>query len=122
MTNDEWIEYLNQHKDESDWNIACKKFYDSSIWKHKRSEVLRLDHNECQLCRQHGTFTRAQTVHHVIHLRDNPSLALSIYNNNERQLISLCNDCHNKVHPEKSFKFKSNPKKEKEKELTQERW
>lgn len=121
MTDSEWIEYLYQHKDLNDWDVACKSFYNSSLWRHKREEVLHLDHNECQLCKQRGIITKAQTVHHIIHLRDNPSLALSIYNNNNRQLISLCNDCHNKVHPEKNIKFKL--KSEKEKDLiTEERW
>ena len=121
MTDSEWIEYLYQHKDMKDWDVACKRFYDSSLWRRKREEVLHLDHNECQLCKQHGIITKAQTVHHIIHLRDNPKLALLTYYNNNRQLISLCNDCHNKVHPEKNIKFKL--KSEKEKDLiTEERW
>jgi 5-methylcytosine-specific restriction enzyme A len=35
-------------------------------------------------------------VHHIEELSDKPELAL-----NEDNLISLCNSCHNKEHPEK---------------------
>ena len=31
MTDSEWIEYLYQHKDLNDWDVACKKFYDSAM-------------------------------------------------------------------------------------------
>lgn len=119
MNANEWIEYLWAHKNLSDWDVTCKRFYNSNVWREVRAQVLKLDHNECQLCKDRGLFTQAQTVHHVIHLRDNPDLALSIYYSNKRQLISLCNDCHNKVHPEKSKAFKEDKEEE---PLTCERW
>ncbi|MBQ8954820.1 MAG: HNH endonuclease [Clostridia bacterium] len=39
---------------------------------------------------------RAEMVHHIIPLEERPDLALNIDN-----LRSLCNECHNKKHPEK---------------------
>lgn len=92
------------------------QFYKSTLWKHKRAEVLRLDHYECQMCKSNGKYTRATTVHHVKHLKDRPDLALSLYDGKDRQLVSLCNECHNKVHPEKRKEYiKKEP-------LTPERW
>lgn len=78
------------------------KFYQSPEWRRKRAEIIRRDHNECQRCRQQGKFSKGQCVHHIKHLKDYPLLALT--NNN---LITLCNDCHNAVHPEKN----KNPQK-----------
>lgn len=93
------------------------RFYNSTEWKRVRDEVLRLDRHECQLCKAEGRYSPAQTVHHVKHLRDRWDLRLSIYDGDERQLVSLCNECHNRVHPEKAFKHNAN-----EKPLTPERW
>ena len=76
----------------------AKTFYKSMAWERKRMEVLAMDHYECQLCKQHGRYRKANTVHHVIELKRRPDLATSIWNNGKRQLISLCRDCHEKVH------------------------
>lgn len=73
-----------------------KAFYHTTKWKYKRKDILKRDHNECQMCLQKGKYTRATTVHHIKHLRDMPELALT-----DSNLISLCNDCHELMHPEK---------------------
>ena len=73
-----------------------KAFYHTTRWKRKREHILRRDHHACVRCRQQGRYTRATTVHHVIHLRDNPCLALT-----DDNLVSLCTECHEAVHPEK---------------------
>lgn len=86
-------------------------FYKSTVWINKRKEILKRDHNECQRCKSKGRFSKADCVHHIKHLKNRPDLALT--NDN---LISLCNTCHNEVHPEKlhsSIKHKYN---------NQERW
>ena len=75
------------------WEI---RFYNSGLWKAKRTEILKRDRWECAHCRMAGIYTKADCVHHIIHLKDNPSLALSNQN-----LVSLCNICHNLQHPEK---------------------
>lgn len=76
-----------------------QSFYHTSRWKHKRKDILKRDHNECRLCRQKGKYARATTVHHVKHLKDAPELALT-----DDNLISLCRECHEVVHPEKHKK------------------
>lgn len=92
-------------------------FYCGAPWQHKRAEVLRLDRNECQLCKSRGKYRKACIVHHVKHLKDRPDLALSIYDGMERQLVSLCKGCHEEMHPEskRQFAIKAEP-------VTQERW
>ena len=74
---------------------------------------MKRDNYECQKCKSKGKYHKAETVHHIKHLRDYPELALD--NNN---LISLCYDCHNKDHPEK-LKF---PEVSKLQQLIPERW
>lgn len=48
------------------------------------------------MCRKKGRYKRATTVHHLKHLRDVPELALT-----DSNLISLCEECHEVMHPEK---------------------
>lgn len=100
-------------------------FYTWAVWRKTKSEVLRLDHYECQKCKARKKYSHAVVVHHVNHLREHPELALNIwYDDKEtgekkRQLISLCKACHEEEHPERMKKPKSNAK---EKFWTEERW
>lgn len=73
-----------------------KAFYLSAKWKRKRKAILARDDYKCQMCKRYGRTTPAQTVHHIKHLDEYPELALDSNN-----LISVCNKCHNKLHPEK---------------------
>lgn len=96
------------------------QFYKSAAWKKLRAEVLALDHNECQRCKSKGKYSKATVVHHVNHVLDRPDLALTLYVDGQRNLISLCNKCHNEVHPEKRKDFK--PFFKPKPPLTEERW
>lgn len=71
-------------------------FYNSPAWKRKRKAILRRDGYMCRRCRRYGKRTEATTVHHIKHLDSFPELALA-----DSNLISLCDKCHNKEHPEK---------------------
>lgn len=96
----------------------AKEFYDSKMWKIVRKQVLNMDHYECQLCKSRGKYKKATVVHHVKHLKDHPELSLSIWDEsdgNKRQLVSLCDECHNEVHPEKGIIDSKPP-------LTEEKW
>lgn len=80
-----------------------EEFYFTDDWKELRAEVLEELHNECQECLKLGKYTQADCVHHVNEVRQRPDLALSkTYTDNEgqqhRQLVPLCNTCHNIVH------------------------
>lgn len=76
-------------------------FYKSRQWLSMRLQILIRDNHECQDCKDDGGVSLADCVHHIIHLKDNPLLALDPDN-----LRSLCNACHNVAHPEKAFEKK----------------
>lgn len=82
-----------------------------------RIQVLRLDRFECQVCKRKGRYSKATIVHHIKHLKRHPKLALSIYVGGQRQLESVCFDCHEDYHPERLPKA-STPAEP----LTPERW
>ena len=94
-------------------------WYNSSDWGTVREAVKRMDHCECLVCKAMGRHSPARVVHHVKHLRDRPDLALSIYDpdTGERQLICVCKQCHELLHPEaqRQYRPKSIP-------VTMERW
>lgn len=77
-------------------------FYHSVAWKRVRALAMQRDHGMCQDCmdRLRAGYgikpNRAQMVHHIIPLEERPDLALDLNN-----LRSLCNECHNRQHPEK---------------------
>lgn len=86
------------------------KFYHSKYFKKLKKEVLREQHYECQRCREKGKLTivnedkkRSGVIHHVKEVRLYPELALSKYYYDEhskqhKQLIVLCNECHEIEH------------------------
>ena len=47
-------------------------FYNSRTWRKKRLEILERDNFECQMCKDEGKVSEADTVHHVKELRDYP--------------------------------------------------
>lgn len=74
-----------------------KKFLDSARWKRKRAAVMRRDKYLCQDCLRYGRKTRATLVHHNEPYADAPEKSLD-----EKNLVSLCEACHNKRHPERA--------------------
>ena len=108
-----WIlELLKEHK--------IVKFYQSKYWQRLRKEVLEEQTEECQECLKLGKITKANIVHHVQFVFKHPELALSKYytykGKKYRNLIAVCSECHNKLHPEKQ------KKKGKRKFINEERW
>ena len=73
-----------------------RKFYAGRKWRKFRRLALKRDNFECQRCKKLGLVVKAECVHHKLEIKKRPELALDINN-----LISLCNTCHNIVHPEK---------------------
>ncbi len=71
-----------------------------------RVQTLKYDHFECQACKRKGRYRRAVIVHHIKHLKDRPDLALSLFDGEERQLESVCKQCHEDYHPESKRQFK----------------
>lgn len=93
------------------------KFYSWGVWLRRRDEVLRMDRWECQICKAKGRYRKASIVHHVKHLKDRPDLALSIWDGRERQLVSVCKQCHEDQHPESQRQYRSQAEP-----ITEERW
>jgi hypothetical protein len=70
--------------------IGVKDYYNdvylkSDEWKSKRQNTLKRDNFKCVCCNSEAT-----QVHHVNYN--------NVYQEKEKQLISVCNDCHNKIH------------------------
>jgi hypothetical protein len=61
-----------------------------------RKKVLERDNNECKLC---GSNIKLN-VHHIIEVRDNPSLRYDVNNG-----ITLCQKCHIEVHKNDSKNY-----------------
>ncbi|MGN8763959.1 HNH endonuclease [Hornefia butyriciproducens] len=93
------------------------KFYKTKEWRKLKEEVLRENHHECDFCKRRGRITRydrdkqgkpvlISTVHHVMHVKDHPEMALSkTYfdaDGEHKNLIPVCKSCHNELHPEKA--------------------
>lgn len=70
-----------------------KAFYHTKEWTKKREEILQRDRYSCQRCRENGRYSRADTVHHIKYLRNEPELALT-----DSNLVSLCSACHEDEH------------------------
>lgn len=103
MTTEKLVDWIREliEKDEM-W-----RFYKSKEFRGLQKEVLKEQHNECQVCKQRGLITKADTVHHVQYVRNHPELALSktyvLDGIRKRNLIAVCRDCHNKIHKEKGY-------------------
>ena len=78
--------------------------YKTAKWRRARAAALDRDHYICQDClaaKQRGERIRprtATTVHHIKPIKERPDLIYELSN-----LISLCDPCHNKRHPEKGM-------------------
>jgi 5-methylcytosine-specific restriction endonuclease McrA len=79
-----------------------KPFYHTAAWKKVRAAALARDDGMCQDCMDRMRSgvgirpNRATMVHHIIPYTQRPDLALQLDN-----LRSLCNECHEKNHPER---------------------
>ena len=120
ITKEYLIKWINELSNEQ----KIYRFYQSKEWRQLRADIIHKNYNECHNCRKKGKITKAETVHHIHHLREYPQYALSeyIYKDGEKiiNLIPLCSKCHWEEHPEKNKKcIEKNKKKE---DITEERW
>lgn len=83
-------------------------FYHKAAWKRLRAAALQRDQGMCQECMRrlragYGIRPRRATmVHHIEPVSERPDLALRLDN-----LVSLCDECHNRMHPEKGAREKA---------------
>ncbi len=80
-------------------------FYKSRPWRQLRRQAMQRDNYLCQDClaaKVRGEKIRprpATVVHHILPKETYPELAMDLDN-----LVSLCDACHNKRHPEKGWR------------------
>lgn len=74
-------------KNRSEWFAAYSTYLSSQKWKEKRIAVLERDNYLCQGCRNQ----KASQVHHLSYK--------NVGNEFLSELISLCSECHSKLHP-----------------------
>lgn len=72
------------------------QFYTSKRWRKLRAAALRRDKYQCVECRKYFRSRTATTVHHIRPREEYPELEWRLDN-----LVSLCEACHNRLHPEK---------------------
>lgn len=75
------------------WVDIMINFYKTKRWENKRKNILKRDKYMCRECARYGKTTEANTVHHIIPIELRPDLKLD-----NRNLISLCEGCHNQMH------------------------
>ena len=68
-------------------------FYKSTGWKIVRKKALARDNYLCQDCLKMGYTVPAQTVHHIIPIKEQWTLRLIVEN-----MVSLCESCHQQRH------------------------
>ncbi|WP_031405286.1 HNH endonuclease [Geobacillus vulcani] len=83
--------HRHRYYDEHLRDQKAREFYHSKEWQRVRQVALVRDNYLCQHCLRNNRITSAEVVDHVIPIRVDWSLRLSLGN-----LQSLCNACHNK--------------------------
>ena len=63
-------------------------YLETQEWKQQRNRVLNRDNHTCQIC---GKSDGAMNVHHICYIHPLSEM-------NDRDLVTLCHDCHEKVH------------------------
>ena len=70
-----------------------RKFYKSARWHSLRESIMRRDGYMCRECRRFGKCTEGTNVHHILPREQFPQ-----YQYDPRNLITLCNRCHDAMH------------------------
>lgn len=87
MVKDYHKEYKKNRTDDIE-----QSFYKTMAWIKTRIIVLHRDKGLCQHCLKNGEVTTADMVHHIVEIKVNWLLRLTLSN-----LISLCDSCHKKI-------------------------
>jgi hypothetical protein len=78
-------QFNNKRKEKKPKNYYNEVYLKSIEWANKRNEVLKRDNNKCVCCTNEAT-----QVHHITYI--------NVYQEKLPQLISVCKDCHTKIH------------------------
>lgn len=88
----EWVERTGYKRVNYATN-KFEKFYSSKLWQDMRAYILARDDYLCQDCLKKNIIKQAREVHHIIFLTQDFNKRLD-----EKNLISLCHDCHQERH------------------------
>lgn len=118
MTTEEVIKALKENK--------AYKIYKCAEFRHLKKRILEENNYECVMCKDNNMITRADTVHHIMEVKNHPELAFEEFyidedGNKQKNLIPLCFNCHNAIH--KRYGYRPNQTKDKVEEfVNEERW
>ena len=76
------------------------EFEKTRTWRKRSALIKRRDGYECQRCKRFGRHIAAEHVHHILPIEYYPEYRLEGWN-----LISLCKNCHNKMHDRDSHEL-----------------
>jgi 5-methylcytosine-specific restriction protein A len=91
----------NRYYDKHIRDQKTREFYHSKEWQRVRQAALIRDNYLCQKCLKEKRITSAEVVDHIIPVKVEWSLRLSLNN-----LQSLCNACHNRKTAEDMKKYR----------------
>lgn len=74
--------------------------YRSTQWQEKKNKILTRDNYTCAICGKHGD---EHTLMHVHHLTYKNCKNHHAWDCPDEDLVTLCEDCHKKVHSKKPF-------------------
>jgi len=77
-----------------------QKFYSRSEWKELSKKILKRDNYQCQLCGAEHEQGNELVIHHWLPVSSFPELL-----DKEWNLITLCENCHRKIHKAKIFRI-----------------
>ena len=82
----------------------AEKLYKSKTWQKCRQGYIKSVGGLCERCLEHGRYTPAEIVHHVVHIDasniNDPTVTLN-WNN----LQAVCRDCHKELHTNKVVRY-----------------
>ncbi len=80
---------------------GVKKLYNSKAWKQKREYILKRDNYLCVQCGE-----PAEEVHHKEYVKESNVNDVNI-TLNDNNLVSLCRDCHCRIHDADRMKLET---------------
>lgn len=95
-----YIRYDKKYDRESRW-VEGSKFYKSHNWQKFRETILARDNYLCQKCLSKGIIKNANTVHHIIEIRNPEGWDRRLDSSN---CITICPKCHSEIHKKKEIK------------------
>lgn len=88
------IECFLENKKDSYSELSYNELLQTKEWKAKRQSILKRDNNKCVFCGR----TNNLQVHHKYYSKYPNGRMVTPWNYPDDALITLCKECHSKVH------------------------